>query len=118
MNITITTRESKIVPWDCEIVFTSDMSYTSQVEGPFGIYDEFDNRLWFPNRIILEQSFPFYVVNKTILDENGNYTLMDLVVQDYAGPDWELDQEFNLSNDRILVGELDSLNGWLSLIHI
>ena len=112
MNITITTRESKIVPWDCEIVFTSDMSYTSQVEGPFGIYDEFDNRLWFPNRIILGQSFPFYVVNKTILDENGNYTLMDLVVQDYAGPDWELDQEFNLSNDRVLVGELDSLNGW------
>tara|TARA_B100001769_G_C22097752_1_gene592394 strand:- start:413 stop:2308 length:1896 start_codon:yes stop_codon:yes gene_type:complete len=112
MNITITTRESKIVPWDCEIVFTSDMSYTSQVEGPFGIYDEFDNRLWFPNRIILGQSFPFYVVNKTILDENGNYTLMDLVVQDYAGSGWELDQEFNLSNDRVLVGELDSLNGW------
>ena len=112
MNVTITTRESKIVPWDCEIVFTSDMSYTSQVEGPFGIYDEFDNRLWFPNRIILGQSFPFYVVNKTILDENGNYTLMDLVVQDYAGSDWELDQEFSLSNDRVLVGELDSLNGW------
>ena len=112
MNVTITTRESKIVPWDCEIVFTSDMSYTSQVEGPFGIYDEFDNRLWFPNRIILGQSFPFYVVNKTILDENGNYTLMDLVVQDYAGSDWELDQEFNLNKDRVLVGELDSLNGW------
>jgi hypothetical protein len=37
------------------------------------------------------------VVNKTILDENGNYTLMDLVVQDYGGPDWELDQELNLS---------------------
>ena len=64
MNITITTRESKIVPWDCEVVFTSDISYTSRVEGPFGIYDEFDNRLWFPNRIILGQSFPFYVVNK------------------------------------------------------
>jgi len=112
VNITITTRESKIVPWDCEIVFTSDISYTSQVEGPLGIYDEFDNRLWFPNKIILEQSFPFYVVNKTILDENGNYTLMDLVVQDYSGADWELDQEFSLSNDRVLVGELDSLNGW------
>ena len=112
MNVTITTRESKIVPWDCEIVFTSDISYTSQVEGPFGIYDEFDNRLWFPNRIILGQSFPFYVVNKTILDENGNYTLMDMVVQDYNIGDSGLDQVFNLSNDRILVGEIDTLNNW------
>ena len=113
MNITITSRESKLVPWDCEIVFTSDISYTSEVEGPFGIYDEFDNRLWFPNRIILGQSFPFYVINKTILDESGNYTLMDMVVQDYAGHDWDIDQQFNLNNDRILVGQIDSSNNWV-----
>ena len=112
INITITTRESNLVPWDCEIVFTTDISYTSAVEGPFGIYDEFDNRLWFPNRIILGQSFSFYVVNKTILDETGNYTLMDMVVQDYAGSSWALDQEFNINNDRILVGQIDSLNNW------
>jgi hypothetical protein len=112
INITISSRESKLIPWDCEIVFTSETSYTSQVESPLNIYDEFDNRLWFPNRIILGQSFPFYVINKSILDENGNYTLMDLVVQDYQGSSWGLDQEFNIQNDRILVGQVDSLNKW------
>ena len=112
LNITMTTRESSLVPWDCEIIFTSGESYTSRVESPLGIYDELDNRLWFPNRIILGQSFNFYVVNKTILDNEGNYTLMDMVVQDYAGPTWSYDGEFNMSNDRILVGDVDSLNNW------
>ena len=112
MNITMTTRESKLVPWDCEIVFTNDISYMSQAISPFGIYDEFDTRLWFPNRIILGSSFNFYVINKTILDGDGNYTYMDMVVQDYTGPDWSYDGEFNLDNDRILVGQLDSLNNW------
>ena len=112
MNVTITTRESKLLPWDCEIVFTNDISYTSQAVSPFGVYDEFDTRLWFPNRIILGASFNFYVVNKTILDEEGNYTLMDMVVQDYLGPSWSYDGEFNINNDRILVGQLDSLKNW------
>ena len=113
MDITITTRESKIVPWDCEIVFTENSNaYTSQVVSPSGIYDENDNRLWFPNRIILGQSFSFYVVNKSILDESGNYTYMDLVVQDYLGSSWTFDQEYDLFKDRILVGQIDSSNIW------
>ena len=112
VNITITGRESKLVPWDCEIVFTSEESYQSRVASPLGIYDEFDTRLWFPDRTILGQSFSFYVVNKSILDENGNYTLMDMVVQDFSGSTWSYDGEFNINNDRILVGEVDSLNNW------
>jgi len=119
INITLTTRESKLIPWDCEIIFTSNPSYISKVESPFGIYDELDNRLWFPNRIILGESFNFYVANKTKLDKDGNYTLMDLVVEDYAplAPTgdstlWDYDQQFDLNKDRILVGEIDSLNQW------
>ena len=53
-----------------------------------------------------------FVVNKTILDQDGNYTLMDMVVQDFAGPSWSYDGEFNINNDRILVGHIDSLNNW------
>ncbi len=113
LHLTITSRESKLLPWDCEIVFTDDYSYTSKVDNPLGIYDEYDNRLWFPNRIILGESFKFYVINKSIRDEDGNYTLMDLVVQDYPGSGWSLDGEFKLENDRILVGQLDSSNKWL-----
>lgn len=113
INITMTTRESKLIPWDCEIIFTDEISYTSQAISPFGVYDEFDTRLWFPNRIILGSSFNFYVVNKTILDDYGNYTLMDMVVQDFAGPSWSYDGEFNIYNDRILVGQIDSLNNWV-----
>ena len=113
VNITISSRESNLIPWDCEIVFTNDISYTSKVESPFGIYDEYDTRLWFPNRIILGQSFDFYVVNKSKLDENGNYTLMDLAVQDFSSSSWALDNEYNKFQDRVLVGEVDSLNNWL-----
>jgi hypothetical protein len=58
------------------------------------------------------------VINKSILDENGNYTLMDLVVQDYQGSSWSLDQEFNLENDRILVGQIDTLNNWQGTLFI
>ena len=100
VNITISTRESNLIPWDCEIVFTEDISYTSKVESPFGIYDEYDTRLWFPNRIVLGQSFDLYVVNKTKLDEAGNYTLMDLVVQDFASSSWSHDGEYDKFQDR------------------
>ena len=113
INITISTRESNLIPWDCEIVFTQDLSYTSKVVSPFGIYDEYDTRLWFPNRIILGQSFDFYVVNKTKLDDNGNYTLMDLVVQDFASSLSPYDGDYSKFQDRVLVGEVDSLNNWL-----
>ena len=78
-----------------------------------GIYDENDIRLWFPNRIILDQSFDFYVVNKTKLDKNGNYKLMDLVVQDFTSSTWSHDGVYNKFQDKILVGEVDSLNNWL-----
>ena len=109
VNITISTRESNLIPWDCEI-FTEDISYTSKVESPFGIYDEYDTRLS-PNRIVLGQSFDLYVVNKTKLDEAN--TLMDLVVQDFAFSSWSHYGEYNKFQDRILVGEIDSLNNWL-----
>ncbi len=118
VNITISTRESKLIPWDCEIVFTEGNSYTSRVESASpsddspGIRDDVDTRLWFPNRIILGQSFDFYVVNKSKLDKNGNYTLMDLVVQDFVGSSWNYDGVYNKFQDKVLVGEVDSLNNW------
>ena len=95
-----------------EIIFTSGVSYQSKAQQASGIRDEFDNRLWFPNRIILGESFNFYVVNKTILDENGDYTFMDLVAQDYTDSSSVYDGEFNIANDRILVGQTDSLGNW------
>ena len=117
-NITISTRESKLIPWDCEIIFTESNSYTSRVESASpsdnspGIRSDVDTRLWFPNRIILGQSFDFYVVNKSKLDKDGNYTLMDLVVQDFVGSSWSYDGVYNKFQDRVLVGEVDSLNNW------
>ena len=114
MNITLTTRESKLLPWNCEIVFTSEENaYQSQVQSYSGsIYNEFDQKLWFPDiHILKDQVFSFYVINKTILDENGNHTYMDMVVQDYPGPDGR-DGVFNIYDDRIHVGQIDSLNKW------
>ena len=53
----------------------------------------------------------FFVINKTILDESGNHTYMDMVVQDYPGPDGR-DGVFNIYDDRVHVGQIDSLNKW------
>ena len=118
MGITITTRESKLFPYDCEIVFTDEPSYTTKITTPSGVYDEFDTRLWFPNHVLIGDSaqlygiplsFNFHVVNKSILDKNGNYTIMDLVAQDYKDSLNMYNQTFNISEDRILVGIADTV---------
>jgi len=114
MNVSLTKRESKLFPYDYEIVFTGDSSaYTSQVANALGVYGVNDDRLWFPPRLLLGKSFDFYVINTSLIDTNGNHPIMDMVVQDHYGPDWVQDQKFNIFQDKILVGSVDTSKKWL-----
>lgn len=114
MNVSLTQRETNLQPFDYEIVFTGDTAaYTSKVTNPVGIYDQFDAKLWFPPRYVLGASFDFQVWNTSVLDSNGNYTPMDMVVQDHFGPTWSRDGEFNKFEDKIIVGSVDTAGNWL-----
>ncbi len=114
MTVSLTKRESNLFPFDYEIVFTGDSTaYTSQVASSTDVRDENDNGLWFPPKVILDQSFDFYVINTSLVDDDGNHPIMDLVVQDHFGPSWTTDGVFNKFQDKILVGSVDTSAKWL-----
>ena len=116
MEIWTTPEETQYFPWDYEIVFTdNDSAYVSQVGFTIPIQDEFgENRL---SNLLRYQSFPFYVVNKSFQDENGDYELLDLVVQDLdIGEDGE--GVYNPLYDRVFVGPLKSNNFWAGTVFI
>ncbi len=114
MLVSLTKRETNLFPFDYEIVFTGDtLAYTSQVGSSAGVRDENDNGLWFPPKVILDQSFDFYVINTSLVDSDGNHPIMDLVVQDHYGPSWNTDGLFNKFQDKILVGSIDTSAKWL-----
>ena len=62
MRILPTPRESKFMPWDYDIIFTSDPSrYSTITTSKLKIRDETDTRIA-TNQILLGQNFNFYVI--------------------------------------------------------
>lgn len=106
MRVIPTIRESKFLPWDYNIIFGNEGVYTSRSISRLNIRNEEDIRL-VSKQILLGQSFNFFVQNHTILDENDNYTLMDMVVYDVNE-----NGVFDLFEDQILVGGLTDKNQW------
>jgi hypothetical protein len=106
INITQTIKESYYFPWEYNIVFTTDQSaYTSLVTDTRSIRDENGvSRL--PN-LLTEQSFYFYVINKSFVDSAGLYEKMDMVVQDLNE-----NGQFDYLQDRIFVGPINNLGRW------
>ena len=85
-------------PWDYEIVFTgADSAYTGLVNDTKSIKDLEGNLLG--STALLNQTFNFYVLNKSFPDTSGSYDKVDLVVAD-------LDEDglVDLSQDIILAG--------------
>ncbi|KAA3663316.1 MAG: hypothetical protein DWQ10_00420 [Calditrichaeota bacterium] len=98
--------ETKRFPWDYDIVFTNDpAAYKGQVTIKT-MRDENNSRL--PSaRVLTEQEFSFYVLNKSFTDENGDYLLMDMVVHDLNG-----NGTFDILEDRVLIGGVTSAGRW------
>jgi len=106
MRVTLTTTETNYFPWDFDIVFTDQPdAYKGRVTSKT-MKDENNVRID-RSKIIVNQNFSFYVVNKSFPDSAGNYELMDMVVQDMNN-----NAQFDLLKDRILVGPMTTRNFW------
>ena len=113
MRIFPTPRESKYMPWDYDIIFTSDPDrYTTVVTSKLNIRDETDNRIA-TNQILIGQSFSFYVRNNTIQNEDGSFEIMDMVVDDL-----NKNGQFDKFEDRIIVGGASADKKWGGTVFI
>jgi len=102
-------RESKIVPWDFDIEFLGDSSYTESgligiAHPEIGLYDVQDQEITsivIGNEDVFSRSYPFVITN-SILDET-----MSLIGIDDDG------NGFNPWEDKILVGTSDDQGFWV-----
>ncbi len=112
MRVTLTKTESQYFPWDYDIIFTSQPdAYKGRVTSKT-MKNENGERID-RSKLLTNQSFSFYVVNKTFKNAEGEYELMDLVVQDMNN-----NAQFDLLQDRILVGPVTTRGFWAGTIFI
>ena len=99
MNIVPSELESRLLAWDYDIIFTNDDSAyvgiarggtVRDVDGASGL-----SPLW-------QQPFSFYVLNTSFVDTNNMHEKFDMVAIDLND-----DGEFNIFDDKILVGVQD-----------
>lgn len=95
----INTNESIYFPWQYQIVFTGNNNeYTTLTNSTKKINDS-ENTVIGPAEILLGQSFNFYVINKSLPTESGEFERLDLVVHDK-----NMNDQFDMDSDEILVG--------------
>ncbi|MBN2600736.1 MAG: hypothetical protein JXR87_01940 [Candidatus Marinimicrobia bacterium] len=105
ITITPTKTESKYFPWDYDIIFTDDVSYTGRGSTTW-IRDKDHIRL--TRNLLTMQDFNFYVVNKSFPD---SLELMDMIVHDL-----DQDGQFDMLIDRIYVGAVDTNGKWVGTV--
>jgi len=112
INITLTAKESYYYPWEYNIVFTGNPSvYTGQVMRTRRIRDEGGQSKL--SNLLTGQDFNFYVINKSFVDINSEYEILDMVVQDLNN-----DGQFDYLQDRIFVGPLNRNGDWAGTVFI
>jgi len=106
IRITPTIEDSKLFPWDYDIIWEEGYTSEMAVKTSSRIYDE--NNVRIRTGLLGQQTYPFYVQNASIIDTTtGMPTKMELVVQDM-----DADGVFNILTDRIFVGSLDTRHRW------
>lgn len=105
ITVTPTKKESCYFPWDYDIIFTDDISYTGKGSASW-IRDIDDVR---QTRFLLtEENFNFYVVNRSFPD---SLEYMDLIVHDL-----NKNGQYDVLEDRIYAGALDSSGKWVGSV--
>jgi len=101
IRVTPTSRESKFFPWDYQIVFTSDVSYTGAGSASRirGIDD-----IQITRNLLTTEDFNFYIMNKTFTD---SVEVLDLIVHDL-----DKNGQFDMLTDRIYAGPLKTDGKW------
>jgi hypothetical protein len=91
----------RFFPWQYEIVWTDNpQAYKTRTDFLTKVHDQFLNFLSTKEDVLLDQSFNFYVVNKTFADSAGNNPLMDLLVYDVNH-----NKMYDWDEDYVLVGD-------------
>ena len=94
-----TSQKWRYYPWEYEIVWTENASYTTRINRTSMLQDHEGNNLVKAD-VLIEESYNFYVVNKSFKDSTGAYPLMDLVIYDV-----DHNGMFNADSDYVLVGD-------------
>jgi hypothetical protein len=109
-----TSVEAQYFPWDYEIIFTdNDSAYVGRVTTKTNIRDEFGDRITPFSKLLTEQAFNFYVINKSFLDSTGAYEKLDMIVEDM-----NQNGQYDRLEDRILIGPVTTTGRWAGTIFI
>ncbi len=102
IGVTASQNEFKYYPWQYDIIF-SDSLYKTKTTF-YGSIKSLDNKLLNNTTILLNQSFPFYVINKDFKDSTGNFEKLDLLVHD-------INQNgiYDKNEDYVLVGNTKTI---------
>jgi len=105
ITVTPTKTESRYFPWDYDIIFTDDVSYTGK--GSTSWIRDIDH-VRQTRDLLTSEDFNFYVVNKSFTD---SLEMMDLIVHDL-----NKNGQYDILEDRIYVGALDSSGKWVGSV--
>ncbi len=106
IRITQTVTESQYFPWDYEIIYTNnDSAYVSVVSSKT-MRDENGLRID-RSKLLVQEAFSFYVINKSFTDSSGAYEKLDLVVEDM-----NRNLQFDILEDRVLAGPITKTGRW------
>ena len=112
IRITPSNEEAIYFPWDYNIIWAE--SYTSEMPVSRSTRVEDENGVRIREGLLGEQTYPFYVENASVIDTTtGEPLIMEMVVQDL-----DMDGIFNIINDRVLVGAMDSRGRWAGTVFI
>ncbi len=112
IEVTPTDDAIKYFPWDYELIFTSDPNaYTAKIQSG-SVRDDstkIDN-----DQQLLEQSWPFFMINKTFPTTDGEYDTLDIVgVDDNGNGVWDY------TEDRVLFCAYDASTGrWKKTVFV
>ena len=97
--IKVNPEESIFFPWQYQIVFTGNSNeYTTITNSPKKISNA-ENVTLGPSEILYDQAFDFYVINKSLPTENGEYEKLDMIVYDK-----NQSGQFEKEEDEVIVG--------------
>jgi len=100
-----------LLPYDYDIIFTAnDSAYvTDYVWQRIWRTNESDRIIYNRNQILYDQKYSFYVVNRSLQDENGDDLIMDMVGIDHNG-----NGTYDPLEDEIFVGLTNSSGGFIA----
>jgi hypothetical protein len=112
IEVTPTDDAIKYFPWDYELIFTSDPNaYTAKIST--GSVRDDSSRIE-EDQQLLEQSWPFFMLNKTFPTTAGEYDTLDIVgVDDNGNGTWDW------TEDRVLFCAYDASTGrWKNTVFV